>query len=99
MMALIGISNKIERPTPMIPAVNPMIIVSALNTLEMSFLRAPTLRRIPISLVRSMTETYVMMPIIIVETKREIAAKPVSTYVTVLSSVPVMDEIVSAISV
>ena len=41
---------------PTSPASKPIIIVSALNTLEISFLDAPTARKIPISFVLSRTE-------------------------------------------
>ena len=63
----------------MSPEKSPMINVSALNTLDISFLEAPMLRRIPISLVLSRTEMYVMIPIMMDETINEIATNAMST--------------------
>ena len=54
------------------------IIVSALNTLEISCLEAPILLKIPISFVLSRTDMYVMVPIIIDETTSEIDTKAIS---------------------
>ena len=51
-----GMISNAEIPIPNSPAVNPMIAVSALNTLEISFLEAPILLKIPISFVLSRTE-------------------------------------------
>ena len=56
-----------------------MMKVSALNTWEIFLLEAPMARRMPISLVRSMTEMWVMMPIIMQETTRDTATKAMST--------------------
>ena len=55
-IAFIGIFNNIVTIIPIAPAPNPTITVSALNTLEISFLDAPILLRIPIYLVLSRTE-------------------------------------------
>ena len=63
----------------MSPEKRPMINVSALNTLEISFFEAPMLRRIPISFVLSRTEIYVIIPIMIDETINDIATNAMST--------------------
>ena len=52
----IGIFNSTVISTPITPDVRPTIIVSELNTRDISFFDAPIERRIPISLVRSRTE-------------------------------------------
>ncbi len=52
----IGIFNKTVIPIPNAPAVKPTINVSALNTLEISFLEAPIALKIPISFVLSRTD-------------------------------------------
>ena len=67
---------------PKAPASKPIIIASALNTRAISFFLAPILRRIPISFVRSRTEIYVIIPIIIDETTSEIEVKTISTILT-----------------
>jgi len=56
-MELIGICKRYAIPTPISPAVNPIKSASALNTLDISFFLAPTERKIPISFVRSITDT------------------------------------------
>ena len=76
---LIGILISTVTPIPMSPEKRPMINVSALNTLEISFFEAPMLRRIPISLVLSRTEIYVIIPIMIDETISDIATNAMST--------------------
>ena len=53
---LIGIFSKIVVPIPNNPDINPIINVSALNTLDISFLLAPIALSIPISLVLSSTD-------------------------------------------
>lgn len=53
MITFTGMVRSSVIPIPIIPAAKPTINVSALNTLEISRLEAPMLRRIPISLVRS----------------------------------------------
>ena len=53
---LIGMLRSIVTPIPISPENRPIINVSALNTLEISFFEAPMLRRIPISFVLSRTE-------------------------------------------
>ncbi len=78
-MALIGIFKMIVAKIPIMPDAKPMIKVSALNTRETSFFEAPIARRIPISLVRSKTEIYVIIPIIIDETMSEIDTNPIRT--------------------
>ena len=64
---------------PKIPAINPTINVSALNTLDISFLDAPIALKIPISFVLSNTDIYVIIPIIIEETTNEIATNAINT--------------------
>ena len=76
---LIGIFKINVITIPIIPEVKPMIKVSALNTREISRLEAPMARKIPISLVRSRTEIYVMIPIMILETINETLTKPIKT--------------------
>lgn len=56
-MTLMGIISMYAIKIPISPAVNPMSNVSALNILDMSFLRAPKLLIIPISFVLSTTDT------------------------------------------
>ena len=55
-MMFIGIVRSRVISIPIIPAINPSINVSALNTRDISFLLAPIARNIPISLVLSRTE-------------------------------------------
>ena len=55
------------------------MMVSALNMRAMSFFEAPIARSIPISLVLSRTEMYVMTPIMIEDTISEIATNAIST--------------------
>ena len=62
----IGNVNKTVIPIPNSPDINPIINVSALNTLDISFLDAPIALNIPISFVLSSTDIYVIIPIIIV---------------------------------
>lgn len=62
---------------PIIPDKNPSIIVSALNIFFMSFLLAPKLFNIPISLVRSKTLIYVIIDTIIDDTIKDIVIKPI----------------------
>lgn len=76
---LIGMLISIVTPIPMSPEKRPIINVSALNTLEISFFEAPMLRRIPISFVLSSTEIYVMIPIMMDETINDIATNAMST--------------------
>ena len=52
----IGIVRSTVTPIPISPAINPVINVSALNTLYISFLDAPIALNIPISLVLSNTD-------------------------------------------
>ena len=67
-------------PTPIIPDIKPIMNVSALNTLEISFFDAPIALNIPISFVLSNTEMYVIIPIIIDDTISEIATNAIRTY-------------------
>ena len=53
---LIGINNSLAISIPSAPENNPIINVSALNTLVISFFLAPIARKIPISFVLSKTE-------------------------------------------
>ena len=64
---------------PINPATNPIISVSALNTLETSFFDAPILLNIPISFVLSKTDIYVIIPIIIDDTTSEIPTNAINT--------------------
>ncbi|MNV65585.1 hypothetical protein D3C71_1582860 [compost metagenome] len=73
--------------------------VSALNTRVISFLRAPSARSTPISFVRSMTEIYVIIAIMIKDTTREIAAKAISTSVIPSIILPEMFVTIAARSV
>ena len=50
-MILIGISNNKVTLIPNAPAINPIIKLSAVNTLLISFLEAPIERKTPISFV------------------------------------------------
>ena len=76
---LIGILSNSVTTIPKIPAINPTINVSALNTLDISFLDAPIALKIPISFVLSKTDIYVIIPIIIEETTNEIATNAINT--------------------
>ena len=75
----IGNVSNIVIPIPNSPAIKPTINVSALNTLEISFLDAPIALNIPISFVLSSTDIYVIIPIIIDETINDIATKAINT--------------------
>ena len=77
--AFIGIVNNTVIPIPKSPEINPTINVSALNTLDISFLEAHIALNIPISFVLSNTEIYVIIPIIIDETINDIATNAIST--------------------
>ena len=74
-----GMSNSAVMPTPSRPEQSPMIKVSALKTCATLRLEAPMARRIPISLVRSRTEIYVMIPIMMEETMSDTETKAIST--------------------
>ena len=76
---LIGMLSNSVTTIPKIPAINPTINVSALNTLDISFLEAPIALKIPISFVLSNTDIYVIIPIIIDETTNEIATNAINT--------------------
>lgn len=65
---LIGIDRSIEIPTPKIPAHKPTNKFSALKTCDIFAFDAPSVRKIPISFVRSITEIWVMIAIIMLET-------------------------------
>ena len=54
-------------------------------------LEAPIARRIPISLVRSSTEIYVIIPIIIEETTSETATNAIRTYEIIFTMVVTED--------
>ena len=75
---IIGISNNVI-PIPSNPDNKPIIKVSALNIDETFLLDAPIALKIPISLVLSRTEIYVIIPIIIDETTNEIETKAINT--------------------
>lgn len=89
-MALIGSVNNKAINIPNTPATNPIMVVSALNTFDTSRLLAPTERNTPISLVLSITEVYVIIPIITLETTSDIDAKAIKTYDIVSTNVPKM---------
>ena len=72
-------SSSSVTPMPIRPAHRPMSPVSALNTCDTLRFEAPIARRMPISLVRSSTEMYVMMPIMIEETISETDTNAIST--------------------
>ena len=76
---MIGIVSNIVIPIPNNPEISPTINVSALNTLDMSFLDAPIALNIPISFVLSNTEIYVIIPIIIDDTINDIATNAINT--------------------
>ena len=78
---LIGIISKIEIKIPNTPLVKPIIKLSAVKTRLTSRFDAPTLRNTPISFVRSITEIYVIIPIIIELTINETLTKAIKTYV------------------
>lgn len=94
-IAFIGIVRSTVTRIPITPAVNPRITASALNTREISRFDAPIERRIPISFVRSSTEMYVIIPIIIEDTTSDIATNAISTYDIAFIMV-VTDDIISA---
>ena len=77
--ALAGIHKINVIIIPIAPDTKPSIRVSALNTLDTSFFDAPILLKTPISFVLSRTEMYVIIPIIIDETTREIATNAIKT--------------------
>ena len=79
MELFIGNVNNTVIPIPIRPDINPTIKVSALNTLEISFLDAPMALNIPISFVLSNTEIYVIIPIIIDDTIKDIATNAINT--------------------
>ena len=75
----IGIFNKIVIVIPSNPEIKPMINVSALKTLEISFFLAPMALKIPISFVLSKTQIYVITPIIIEDTINDILTNAINT--------------------
>ena len=79
MIELMGISSSAVMPTPSRPEQSPMMKVSALKTCATLRFEAPMARKIPISLVRSRTEIYVMIPIMIEETMSDTEIKAIST--------------------
>ena len=78
-IALIGKFKSTVMPMPIIPAENPIISVSALNTRATSFFDAPNARNTPISFILSSTDIYVIIPIIIDETTKDTDTKPIRT--------------------
>ena len=74
------VSNK-AIATPISPDVIPIINVSALNTLVMSFFLAPRLLSTPIYFVLSSTDMYVIIPIIIDDTTSDIDENATNTIV------------------
>ena len=79
---------------PSTPEINPSMAVSAVKMRRMSFFEAPIARKIPISFVRSRTEMYVMIAIIIDDTMSEMATKPTSTVVITPTIVVIEDMMV-----
>ncbi len=77
-MLFIGSVKSNVIPTPIIPDIKPIMNVSALNTLEMSFFDAPIALSIPISFVLSNTEMYVIIPIIIDDTTSDMLTNAIS---------------------
>ena len=92
--ALIGIVARSVMAMPSTPEINPSMAVSAVKMRQMSFYEAPIARRIPISFVRSRTEMYVMIAIIIDDTMSEMATKPTSTVVITPTIVVIEDMMV-----
>ena len=76
---LIGTFNTSVINMPNTPLINPIRNVSALNTRVISFLLAPIERKIPISFVRSNTEIYVMIPIMMLDTMSDTDTKAIKT--------------------
>ena len=76
---LIGIIKTTEIKIPNKPLERPIIKLSAVKTLFTSRFDAPTLRNTPISFVRSITEIYVIIPIIIELTISETLTKAIKT--------------------
>ena len=77
-MLFIGSVNSKVIPTPIIPDIKPIMNVSALNTLEISFFDAPIALNIPISFVLSNTEMYVIIPIIIDDTTSDMLTNAIN---------------------
>ena len=75
---LIGIVKIYDISMPNIPEAVPMIKDSALKILDILCLDAPTALNIPISLVLSITEILMIIPIIIKDTIRETATKEIN---------------------
>ena len=75
----IGIFKSSVIPIPKSPATSPTIKVSALNTLDISFFDAPIALKIPISFILSRTDIYVIIPIMIEDTIKDIATKAINT--------------------
>lgn len=97
-MTLSGIKRMNEITTPSMPASNPIIPDSAMNTVLISFFLAPRLRNMPISFLRSNTDVYMIIAIMMLDTIRDIAANPTNTPVMVFvreSTYPVIMESVS----
>ena len=78
-IALVGISSSIVVRIPSIPENNPTMKVSALNIEEIFFFEAPIALNTPISFVRSKTDIYVIIPIIIEDTINEILTNAIRT--------------------
>ena len=93
-IALIGKVARSVMAIPSTPEINPSMAVSAVKMRRMSFFEAPIARRIPISFVRSRTEMYVIIAIIIDDTMSEMATKPTSTVVITLTIVVIEDMMV-----
>ena len=78
-IAFVGISRSSVVRIPNIPENNPTINVSALNIEEIFFFEAPIALSIPISLVLSRTDMYVIIPIIMEDTINDILTNAINT--------------------
>ena len=79
MIAFVGTNNISVITMPNKPAKAPVINVSALNTFDTLCFEAPIALKIPISFCLSNTEMYVITPIIIDETTKDIATNAINT--------------------
>ena len=89
---LAGIHSILAIIIPSTPENKPIINVSALKTRVISFFLAPSDLKIPISFVLSRTLIYIIIPIIIDETIRDIAEKAIKTMV--IASIILPDKVV-----
>ena len=71
LIIIVASKAMIDDTTPIIPA-------SEINTVEMSRFLAPKLLNVPISLILSITDAYVIIAIMILDTTNEIAEKAIN---------------------